>query len=132
MDMPFYALCDMDTPDAVLRMIGGQMKRARENASLTQGHVSRRMGAEIDQPRVSKWESGAAPPSLVQLFRYAEVCGVAPEELVAGIVKPLTQQPALFRDLDPPTTRLVTNLVSLLRERAGLMGARRERVRRSG
>ena len=88
------------------------------------------MGPEIDQPRVSKWESGAAQPSLVQLFRFADICGAAPEELVAAIQKPAAHQPALFRDLDAPATRLVTNLVSLLTERARLLKAREARERR--
>jgi len=124
---------DMDAK-ALQRTVGERMNRAREGAGLTQGYVAKRMGRHIDQPRISKWESGATQPSLAQLFRYAEICGATPEELVADIQKPLAHQPALFRDLDPPTTRLVTNLVSLLHERARLLKARetREKGRRSG
>ena len=127
--MYFYASLDMNN-DGILRAVGERMKRERERAGLTQGYVATRMGPEIDQPRVSKWESGAAAPSLAQLFNYAEVCGAAPEELVAEIQKPVAAQPALFRDLDPPATRLVTNLVSLLHERARLLKARRPREAR--
>lgn len=131
--MSLYASRDMD-PETFLRGVGERMKRVRERRGLTQGHVARRMAPKIDQPRISKWESGAAQPSLVQVFRYAEICGAAPEELVADIQKPLNQQPPLFRDLDAPATRLVANLVSLLHERARLLKAReaRERGRRSG
>ena len=124
-----YAHADMDT-DTVLRGVGARMKRVRERASLTQGHVATRMGPEIDQPRISKWETGAVQPSLVQLFRFAEICGAAPEELVGDIQKALAHQPPLFRDLDAPTTRLMTNLVSLLHERARLLKAREARERR--
>jgi len=116
--------------EAVLQSVGKRMKRVRERAGLTQGHVATRMGKEIDQPRISKWESGALQPSLVQLFRFAEICGAAPEELVADIQKALAHQPPLFRDLDAPSTRLVTNLVSLLNERARLLKAREARERR--
>lgn len=116
--------------DTVLRNVGGRMKRVRERASLSQRHVAARMGPEIDQPRISKWESGAAQPSLLQLFRFAQICGVPPEELVADLQKPLAHQPPLFRDLDAPATRLMTNLVSLLHERARLVKAREARERR--
>lgn len=129
--MLIYALPDMG-PEAILRNVGERMKRVRERAGLTQEHVATRMSPEVDQPRVSKWESGAAPPSLVQLFRYADVCAAEPEELVGDIQKPLAQQPALFRDLDPPATRLITNLVSLLHERAHLLRKRRAREVRHG
>jgi len=130
--MDGYASSDMETEE-ILRAVGARMMRERERAGLTQGHVAARMGSEIDQPRISKWERGTAAPSLVQLFKYADVCGATPEQLVADIQKPLARQPALFRDLDPPATRLVTNLVSLLHERARLLKARRDREeRRSG
>jgi transcriptional regulator with XRE-family HTH domain len=128
-DIYLYARADMES-DTTLRRVGEHMKRARERAGLTQGHVATRMGPEIDQPRVSKWERGAAQPSILQLFRFAEICGVAPEELVGEILKPLAQQATLFRDLDPPATRLVTNLVSLLHERTRLLRARGARERR--
>lgn len=129
MDISLYAHTDMDA-EVVLRGVGERMKRVRERASLTQGHVAKRMGPAIDQPRISKWESGAVQPSLVQLFRFAEICGAGPEELVADIQKALAHQPPLFRDLDAPTSRLVTNLVSLLHERARLLKAREARERR--
>jgi len=117
----------MDNAQGLAKQVGERMRQVRQRAGLTQGHVATRMGAEIDQPRISKWEKGAAAPSLVQLFRYAEICGAPPEELVGEIQKPIAHQPPLFRDLDPPATRLITNLVSLLHERARLLKARRER-----
>lgn len=133
MDMTAYALADMDD-EAIIAGVGVRMRRVRERAGFSQGHVATRMGPQIDQPRVSKWENGTAQPSLIHLFRYAEICGAEPEELVADIQKPAAQQPPLFRDLDAPATRLVTNLVSLLHERARLLKARetRDKGRRSG
>src|SRR5436309_1514162 len=68
LDMGAYASTNMDAT-TVVKSVGERMKRSRERAGLSQGHVAMRMGSEIDQPRISKWESGAAQPSLVQLFR---------------------------------------------------------------
>ena len=131
-DMYLYASIDMDS-EGILRAVGERMKHERERAGLTQAHVATRMGPEIDQPRISKWESGAAAPNLVQLFTYADICGATPEQLVADIQRPIARQPALFGDLDPPATRLVTNLVSLLHERARLLKVRERREgRRNG
>jgi transcriptional regulator with XRE-family HTH domain len=117
-------------PDLVAKRVGERMQQQRTRARLTQGDVAARIGAGVDQPRISRWEHGAALPTLVQLFRYADVCGAAPETLVGNIQKPAAVQPPLFADLDPPATRLVTNLVSLLHERTRLLRKRRTGVRR--
>lgn len=129
--MAIYASNDMENDRGLVAQIGERMRKVRERAGLTQEHVARRMGAGIDQPRISKWEKGLMQPSLTQLFRFAEICGAAAEELVADIQRPLARFQPLFAELDPPATRVVTRMVDLLRERARMLRERR-RGRASG
>lgn len=75
--------------------------------------LSRRMG--INHATVSRWETGESRPTVADLLAYAEACGVRPEDLVRGIVRPPAEQ--LVLDLEPPVGRAVLKLVDVLKER---------------
>jgi DNA-binding XRE family transcriptional regulator len=60
---------NLDTEDATIRAC----IEARANAGLTQAEVAKRMGTT--QPVVARLESGAQPPSLASLRRYAAAVG---------------------------------------------------------
>jgi transcriptional regulator with XRE-family HTH domain len=96
------------------KAVGTNMRRARvrrlgERSLRT---VARRLG--IDHSTVSRWETGDTELRVADLFAYAEACGVKPEELVTGILKPPAQQ--LVLDLEPPVGRAVLRLVDVLKE----------------
>jgi len=57
----------------------------REQAGLLQKDVAERLGLDCTD-RISRWENGNAMPSVVNLFRLAEICKVMPQELYPNLI----------------------------------------------
>lgn len=111
----------------VHRAVGTNMRQARvrrlgERSLRT---VARRLG--IEHSTISRWETGDTELRVTDLLAYAQACGVKPEELVAGILKPPAQQ--LVLDLDPPVGRAVLRLVDVLKERKSIPTRRASNAR---
>lgn len=104
-----------DLERAALGEVGGRMGRARRDprARLTQSAIAKRVG--VSQPRVSRWETGTAIPSVIELFRFATACGERPERFVEDIVAPSAEQMQL--QLDDQAKEVVTDLIRILLER---------------
>jgi transcriptional regulator with XRE-family HTH domain len=102
------------------REIGQRMRKTRRavfGADLPQAEFARLMRF-ARQPDISRWETGGRIPSVADLVRYARVCGVQPEEILAGIAPTRSEQIRLLSldGIAPPTAKVVQRLVDMLRE----------------
>lgn len=70
------------------KVLGKRIKKAREDAGLSQEHLSKETG--ITQAHVSKIETGYFPRSDIHLIgRIAKVLGVSIDSLVSGMEEPV-------------------------------------------
>ena len=70
-------------------MIGNELRKARDEASLTQEQLS--FAAEIDRTYVSQLENNKKSPTVEVLFRICKALGVSASEVIARVersVKP--------------------------------------------
>ena len=67
--MPVKA--ETDTP------LGAAIRRARENAGLSQTQLGEALNPSVDQSWVSRWERGLGTPALEQLAQIEPATGVA-------------------------------------------------------
>lgn len=64
-------------------MVGQELRKARENAKLTQERLS--FAANIDRSYISQLENDKKSPTLDVLFRLCNVLGITASELIARI-----------------------------------------------
>jgi len=62
------------------QFVSNQLRFHRTKAGLFQKDVARTLGLDCAD-RISRWESGLAMPSIVNLFRLAAIYKVMPHEL---------------------------------------------------
>jgi transcriptional regulator with XRE-family HTH domain len=65
------------------KLVGGNVKRARTAAGLTQEQLAERSG--FSQQYISGLEQGKRNPTIVSIFEIAQALGVPHEQLVAQI-----------------------------------------------
>ncbi len=66
------------------KSVSNKLRFYRERAGLTQKAVAESLGLDCTD-RISRWENGVAMPSVVNLFRLADVYKVTPHELYPGL-----------------------------------------------
>ena len=66
--------------------LSNKLKECRINAGLTQYDTMIKMGFRSTD-RISKWENGSGLPSLINLFKLAEIYKVSPKELYPEITQ---------------------------------------------
>lgn len=117
----------------MLRTIGQNLRAARLSryGPRSQTFLARRLG--IGQAELSLWESGQRSPKVIDLVRVAELCGTAPERLLAGLGGALRRSPPIRAEqltlgLDTEAAGIVSQLVALLRERARAAAPTRRRA----
>lgn len=64
-------------------MLGNELRKARENAGMTQEQLS--FEAEIDRTYISQLENDKKSPTLEVLFRICDALGVQASDLIARI-----------------------------------------------
>ncbi|WP_430614450.1 helix-turn-helix domain-containing protein [Flavobacterium sp. JP2137] len=67
----------------LLKIIGKNVKTARENKSMSQVDLVGKMEGNIDTTNISRIESGRTNPTIYTLFRIATALDVTLEELVS-------------------------------------------------
>lgn len=109
-----------DLDRALAKEIGEKMRRTRLavfGSKMSQGGFARLIPS-ASQSDISRWESGERTPSIVQFVRYAQACGVAPEEMLSGVVRARVHQLQLsLEGVAAPAATVVRRLVDMLRER---------------
>ena len=96
----------------IARLVRQQLTLVREKAGLTQEDLAREMG--LDQPQVSKLESGRTELAVVDLVLAARALGVAPARLLATVPTPPRQMTLPIDKLARSDARLVQQLVHTL------------------
>lgn len=64
-------------------MVGNELRKAREEAGLTQEQLS--FEAELDRTYISQLENNKKSPTLDALFRICDALGIAASELIARV-----------------------------------------------
>jgi len=72
----------LDT-DTLPFMLGEELRKAREEAGLTQETLS--FDAEVDRTYISQLENGHKSPTIDTLFRICDVLGVKASEILARV-----------------------------------------------
>jgi transcriptional regulator with XRE-family HTH domain len=68
-------------------MLGNELRKAREDAELTQEELS--FAAHIDRTYVSQLERNKKSPTVDVLFRLCDALGIAASELISRVEKSL-------------------------------------------
>lgn len=66
-------------------MLGNELRKAREEANLTQEELS--FGAGVDRTYISQLENNKKSPTVDLLFRLCDAMGVRASELIARVEK---------------------------------------------
>jgi transcriptional regulator with XRE-family HTH domain len=74
-------------------MLGAELRKAREEAKMTQEELS--FAAEIDRTYVSQLERELKSPTVDTLFRICDALGIAASDLIARVER--TRKPKLKR-----------------------------------
>lgn len=72
-------------------MLGDELRKAREEADLTQEQLS--FAAGIDRSYISQLENDRKSPTVAILFRICDALGVSPSEIIARVEKSLQPKP---------------------------------------
>lgn len=80
--------------DQPIQSLGEVLKAHRMRCKMTQEFVAEAIG--VSRQAVSKWESGAADPSTMNLTAVAKLYGLEPEELLRETREQKTSRP-IFR-----------------------------------
>lgn len=109
-----------DGDRALAGEIGERMRTARLQvfgSKMSQSAFARLIPS-ASQSDISRWESGERTPTIVQFVHYAQACGVAPEQILTGVVRARVHQLQLsLEGIAAPAATVVRRLVDILRER---------------
>jgi transcriptional regulator with XRE-family HTH domain len=96
----------------IATLVRQQLTTVRESAGLTQEDLAREIG--LDQPQMSKLESGRTELAVVDLVLAARALGVTPARLLATVPTPPRQMTLPIDKLARSDARLVQQLVHTL------------------
>lgn len=97
---------------------GDRLKKARENASLTQGELGERCGWKAAQTRIANYESNEREPTLEDIQKMAREIGVPPEELAfeaLGLSEAEANLIQAWRLADPDTREVLRGMMRIAR-----------------
>lgn len=100
-----------------LKEIGARMGGVRDGQEMSQAQVAKNIGRTKRgaQSAISRWESGAVPPTIRELLLYAEAVNKPITYFFDGIVTTSPEQ--LTNGLDHESLGVVTTLAEFLKRR---------------
>lgn len=105
----------------IMRALGEELRKAREDVSLSQAQLAARMPSDLHAKTLASYEQGVRPCTVVRLCEIARGLGVSAVDLLAR---------ALYRaEVDVQTVRLHVDLQALTHDTRPELGALRRWAR---